>query len=176
MSSEPSTDDLHEMREPKIEKVVVHVGVGEGGRDLRNAEEIVEEITGQESVRTQAKQNQPDFGIRKGEPIGVMVTLRGDRAHEFLDEALEIVETVPKSSFDEYGNFSFGVEEHTDFEGMEYDPDTGIYGMDVTVAMSRQGKRVERRSKRSKSLPRKQRLNADDAAAYINENFEVSIE
>ncbi|MDY7083104.1 MAG: 50S ribosomal protein L5, partial [Halobacteria archaeon] len=129
--TETELDELNEMRRPQIEKVVVHMGVGEGGRDLRDAEEILEEVTGQESVRTQAKQNQPDFGIRVGDPIGCKVTLRGDEAEEFLSEALSIVGELSRSQFDEYGNFSFGIEEHTDFEAMEYDPNIGIFGMDV---------------------------------------------
>lgn len=169
-------DELHEMRQPEVEKVVVHMGVGEGGRRLRNAEDILEEVAGQQSVRTQARQSNPDFGIREGDPIGCKVTLRGDRAREFLEEALGIAGSVPRGSFDRYGDFSFGVEEHTDFEGLEYDPEIGIFGMDVTVSLVRKGKRVERRSKRAQSLPDKQRLNQEDAIAYVEEEFGVSVE
>lgn len=168
-------EDVHEMRQPYVEKVVVHMSVGEGGVELRNAEEIVEEITGQETVRTQAKQSLPEFGIRRGDPIGCKVTLRGDEAEEFLDQALDIAGEVPRSSFDDSGNFSFGIEEHTDFEEMEYDPEIGIYGMDVTVALARKGKRVERRSVMSRKLPEKQRLSPDDAAEYVEESFGVDV-
>jgi large subunit ribosomal protein L5 len=171
-----SLDEIHEMRQPVVEKVVVHMNVGEGGRELQNAEEIVEEITGQKTVRTQAKVSNPEFGVREGDPIGCMVTLRGDRAEELLQEALEIVGSVPRSSFDEYGNFSFGVEEHTDFEGMEYDPEIGIFGMDVTVALARKGKRVERRGVKPREVPDDHRLNDEDAVTYIQETFGVDIE
>lgn len=169
-------DEVHEMRQPVVEKVVVHMNVGEGGRELQNAEEIVEGVTGQTTVRTQAKVSNPEFGIREGDPIGCMVTLRGEDAHELLSEALEIAGGVPRSSFDEYGNFSFGIEEHTDFEGMEYDPEIGIFGMDVTVSMARKGKRVERRGKKPRDIPEEQRLDADDAAAFVENEFEVEIE
>lgn len=169
-------EDVHEMRRPVIEKVVVHMSIGEGGRELQNAEEMLEGITGQETVRTNAKQSNPEFGIRQGDPIGCMVTLRGDRAEEFLSEALEIAGGVPRSSFDEFGNFSFGIEEHTDFEGMEYDPEVGIFGMDVTAALARKGKRVERRGKMPRDIPEDQRLDADDAAAFVQKEFEVDIE
>ncbi len=168
-------EDVHEMRQPYVEKVVVHMSVGEGGVELRNAEEIVEEITGQETVRTQAKQSLPEFGIRRGDPIGCKTTLRGEDAEVFLDEALEITEEVPRSSFDDSGNFSFGVEEHTDFQEMEYDPEIGIYGMDVTVALARKGKRVERRSVMSRKLPESQRLTPEDAAAFVEEEFGVDV-
>jgi large subunit ribosomal protein L5 len=137
---------------------------------------MVEEITGQKTVRTNAKMSNPEFGIREGDPIGCMVTLRGDGAEEFLSEALEIAGSVPRSSFDEFGNFSFGVEEHTDFEGMEYDPEIGIFGMDVTVALARKGKRVERRGKKPRDISDEQRLDPDDAAAFVEKEFEVDIE
>ncbi len=169
-------EEIHEMRQPVVEKVVVHMNVGEGGIELQNAEEIVEEVTGQQTVRTNAKMSNPEFGIREGDPIGCMVTLRGDRAEEFLSEALSIVGTVPRSSFDEFGNFSFGIEEHTDFEDMEYDPNIGIFGMDVTVALARKGKRVERRGKMPRDIPEEQRLNAEDSAAFVKNEFEVEIE
>jgi len=171
-----SLDEIHEMRQPVVEKVVVHMNVGEGGRELQNAEEIIEDITGQQTVRTQAKQSNPEFGIRRGDPIGCMVTLRGDGAEELLSEALSIVGSVPGSSFDEYGNFSFGVEEHTDFEGQEYDPEIGIFGMDVTVALARKGKRVERRGVKPRDVPDDHRLDEEDAVTFVQEAFEVDIE
>jgi len=169
-------EEVHEMRQPVVEKVVVHMNIGEGGRELQNAEEIIEDITEQNSVRTQAKVNNPEFGIREGDPIGCMVTLRGDSAHEVLSEALGIAETVPRSSFDEYGNFSFGIEEHTDFEGQEYDPEIGIFGMDITVALARKGKRVERRGVKPREIPDDHRLSQEDAVAFVQENFEVETE
>jgi large subunit ribosomal protein L5 len=166
-------DELHEMRRPQVEKVVVHMNVGEGGRELQNAESIVEQITGQQPVRTEAVQSEPDFDIRRGDPIGCKVTLRGDDAEAFLEEALAIVGGVDRNQFDEYGNVSFGVQEHTDFEAMEYDPEIGIYGMDVTVTLARKGKRVERRGQMARDLPERQRLDAEDAYDYVTERFEV---
>jgi len=68
----------HEMREPSLEKVVVHMGVGQGGEPLADAEEIIEEVADQQSVRTTSKRTIAEFNIRKGDPIGVKVTLRAD--------------------------------------------------------------------------------------------------
>src|SRR6056297_2784235 len=104
--------DFHEMREPRVEKVVVHMGVGEGGRELANAEDILQDVTGQVGVRTQAKSTKPEFGIRQGDPIGTKVALRNDEAREFLETALPLAD-VSAGQFDDTGNFSFGVEEHT---------------------------------------------------------------
>ncbi len=173
--SEADVGEFHEMREPRVEKVVVHMGVGRGGRELGKAEDILEEVTQQESVRTQAKKTEPDFGIRQGDPIGAKVTLRGDEAAGFLETALPLAELSAKQ-FDDTGNFSFGVAEHTEFPSQEYDPNVGIYGMDVTVNLVRPGYRVAKRDKANRSIPSSHRLTPEDAIAYLEANFDVSVE
>jgi len=163
------------MREPSIEKVVVHMGVGQGGRDLGNAEEIVEEITGQQSVRTSAKRTVQEFDIREGDPIGAKVTLRDEDADEFLATALPLAD-ISASQFDNAGNVSFGVDEHTAFPSQEYDPQTGIYGLDVTVTLVRPGYRVAKRDQVSRSIPDKHRMTAEDAIAFLETEFDVEID
>jgi large subunit ribosomal protein L5 len=167
--------EFHEMREPRIEKAVVHMGVGQGGRELANAEDILAEVTGQTPVRTQAKKTEPEFNIREGDPIGAKVTLREEDAREFLETALPIV-TLSRSQFDETGNFSFGIDEHTDFPSQEYDPQVGIFGLDVTVNLVRPGYRVAKRDKVTRSIPSNHRLDPDDAIAYLESAFEVTID
>ena len=127
MSSESESGEFHEMREPDVEKVVVHMGVGRGGD-----------------------------------------------AETFLETSLPLAE-VSASQFDETGNFSFGVEEHTDFPGQEYDPEIGIYGLDVTVNLVRPGYRVTKRDKVSRSIPARHRLNVEDAVAFLESNFDVEV-
>jgi large subunit ribosomal protein L5 len=175
MSSETESGaDFHEMREPRIEKVVVHMGIGEGGVELGNAEEILGEITGQQPVRTVAKATEPEFDIREGDPIGTKVTLRDEDAVEFLERSLPLVD-LHERQFDDTGNFSFGVEEHTDFPSQEYDPTIGIYGLDVTVNMVRPGYRVSKRDKASRSIPASHRLNPADAVAFVEAEFDVEV-
>jgi large subunit ribosomal protein L5 len=169
-----SETEFHEMREPTVEKVVVHMGVGQGGRDLQNAEEILTEITGQQPVRTLAQESNRDFDIREGDPIGAKVTLRDEAAIEFLATALELVE-LSYDQFDRYGNVSFGVEEHTDFPSQEYDPNVGIYGLDVTVNLVRPGYRVAKRDRRTRRVPSNHRLDREDATAFLEREFEVEI-
>jgi large subunit ribosomal protein L5 len=164
----------HEMREPQIEKVVVHMGVGQGGRDLQNAEEILGEITGQQPVRTTATETNPEFGIREGDPIGAKVTLRDDEATSFLETALPLTELSP-SQFDDTGNVSFGVEEHTEFPSQEYDPNVGIYGLDVTVNIVRPGYRVAKRDQVTRSLPATHRLTAEEAVAFLEETYDAEV-
>jgi large subunit ribosomal protein L5 len=172
--SESESSEFHEMREPRIEKVVVHMGVGEGGRELADAEDILEDTTGQRSVRTSARRTVQEFNIREGDPIGAKVTLRGDDAEEFLRTALPLVD-LSASQFDETGNVSFGIEEHTAFPSQEYDPNIGIYGLDVTVNLVRPGYRVAKRDKMSRSIPSGHRLNAADAVAFVEETFDVEV-
>ena len=166
--------DLTEMREPDIEKVVVHMGVGTGGRELANAEDILQSLTGQEPVQTLATRTEPEFGIRQGDPIGAKVTLRGERAESFLDDALPLAE-LRHSQFDETGNVSFGIAEHTDFPGQEYDPTIGIYGLDVTINMVRPGYRVSKRRVATRSIPASHRLTPDDAITYLEAAFDVEV-
>jgi len=164
------------MREIHIDKVVVHMGVGESGEKLVKAENIMKTITKQTPIRTIAKMTQPAFSIRKGAPIGCKVTLRGQPAEDFLKTALNIVnKTVFESQFDKSGNFSFGIEEHTDFPGMSYDPQIGIFGMDVNVVLERNGIRITRRRMQQKKLPEKQRVKKEDAIAFLKKEYAAEV-
>ena len=174
MSSESESAEFHEMRQPAVEKVVVHMGIGRGGEPLAHAEDIIAEITGQTPVRTVAEETVQDFNVRAGDPIGTKVTLRGDEAESFLDTALAFTD-VSRSQFDETGNFSFGVAEHTNFPSQEYDPDIGIYGLDVTVNLVRPGYRVTKRDKESRSIPSRHRLTVEDAIAFLEANYELEV-
>ena len=174
MSSETEDAEFHEMRRPRVEKVVVHMGVGVGGQELADGEDILADVTGQQPVRTQAQQAIGEFEIREGDPIGAKVTLRDDSAREFLETALDLAE-LDRSQFDDTGNFSFGVEEHTDFPDQEYDPTIGIYGLDVTVNLVRPGYRVAKRDKASRSIPSSHRLDVDDAVAFVDREFDAEV-
>ena len=168
---------MNPMREIIIDKVVVHMGVGEAGDKLVKAENIIREITGQHPVRSIAKRTQPAFGIRKGQPIGCKVALRGEAAAGFVETSLNIVERhLSAGQFDANGNFSFGIEEHTDFPGQSYDPMIGIYGMDINVVLERRGIRIARRSTQQKKLPAKQRIGRDEAINFVREQFNVEVE
>lgn len=164
------------MRTPKVEKITVHMSVGESGKKLSNAEMIMQKITGQKPVRNLAKKTLPAFGIKKDEAIGCKVTLRGEKAEKFLNTALAIKEKhISPKSFDSTGNFAFGIEEHTDFPGLEYDPEIGIYGMDVIVTLERPGYRIKRRKSQQMSVPLDHKLTKDDAIAYMTSKYGVEV-
>lgn len=164
------------MRDIYIDKVVVHMGVGEAGDKLVKGENIMKTISKQTPIRTIAKMTQPAFSIRKGQPIGCKVTLRGKTARDFFETSLKIVNnTLFESQLDKSGNFSFGIEEHTDFPGMSYDPQIGIYGMDINVVLERRGIRITRRRMEQKKLPAKQRVSKQDAIAFLKEKYQVEV-
>ncbi len=164
------------MRQIRIEKVTVNIGVGEGGERLRKAEKVLEMLTGQKPVQTIAKVTNRDFGIRKGLPIGCKVTLRKQKAIEFLKKALWVRDfKLPAWSFDEEGNFSFGIAEHTDFEGIKYDPEIGIFGMDVCVTLERKGYRIKRRKIAKTKVPKKHRITREEAMEFVKKEFNVEV-
>jgi large subunit ribosomal protein L5 len=98
------------MLKPRIDKVVVNLNVGKSGEPLEKANSVLKEITGQTPKKRKAKKTIRDFGIREGESIAVVVTLRKQKAIDFLKKVLPVVENkVSKRAFDERGNFAFGL-------------------------------------------------------------------
>lgn len=162
------------MRLPVIEKIVVNIGVGEAGDKLTKAEKVIEMITKHKPVRTKAKITNKDLGVRFGMPIGCKVTIRGKAAQEFLKTALWTRDNkLFTYSFDRDANFSFGIAEYTDFPGMKYDPNIGIFGMDICVTMTRKGWRVRNRRKARRKIPTKNKLTEDEVRDYLVKNFSV---
>ncbi|MEM3589180.1 MAG: 50S ribosomal protein L5 [Nitrososphaerota archaeon] len=160
----------------RISKVIINSSLGAAAARLEKASKILEELTGQKPSLRRAKKTIRGFGIHKGEPIAVMVTLRGEKAIEFLKNALAAVgNKLKESSFDEYGNFAFGIKEHLDIPGTKYNPEVGIIGMDVIVNVDRPGRRVElRRIKRSK-IGRNHRITKEESIEFIQKEFNVEI-
>ena len=164
------------MLKPRIEKVVINCCVGKSGEPLEKAMKILQELTGQKPSIRRAKKTIKDFGIRRKEPIACVVTLRGERAKEFLSRAFQAVDNkISKSSFDEMGNFSFGIKEHIDIPGVKYDPELGIIGMDVSVVLERPGFRVKRRRRARSKVGTEHLLSPDEAISFIREEFNVEI-
>lgn len=164
------------MRDLHVEKVVVNIGVGEAGERLVKAEKVLEMVTGQKPVETVSKTVNRDLGIRVGMPLGCKVTLRGEAADDFVRKALPIREMrVPEYSFDKEGNMSFGISDYTDFEGMKYDPEIGIFGMDISVVLRRPGDRVTKRALLRRRVPKSHRVTREEAIAFMKEKYEVEV-
>jgi large subunit ribosomal protein L5 len=130
------------MAVPKLQKIVINVGVGEAINDAKQLDTVVENvatITGQSPVKTKAKKSISNFKLREGMPIGCKVTLRGKIMYEFLDRLINLAlprtrdfQGVPNKSFDGRGNYTMGIKEHTIFPEIDIDKAKQIHGMDVT--------------------------------------------
>ena len=136
--------NAHEI--PKLEKIVVNVGLGEAVKQPKLLDSVVNElglITGQRAVRTRAKKSISNFGLREGQEIGASVTLRGARMWEFLDRLLNVA--MPRirdfrglntRSFDGRGNYSIGLKEQVIFPEINYDQVEQVHGLDITFVTS----------------------------------------
>ena len=131
------------MRVPRLEKIVVNMGVGEAVQDQKRIDAAVQDvtrITGQKPVVTRAKKSIATFKLREGMPIGVKVTLRKERMYEFLDRLITVAlprvrdfRGVPANSFDGRGNYSLGLKEQIVFPEIDYDKVDQVRGMDVVI-------------------------------------------
>lgn len=166
----------HPMRKPRIEKVVVNLNVGKSGEPLEKANRVLKEITGQNPVKKKAKKTIRDFGIREGESIAVVVTLRKQLALDFLKKVLPVVDNkVSKRAFDDRGNFAFGLKEHIDIPGVKYDPEIGIFGMDVCVTVNRPGQRIKIRKRASTPVGPKHLLTPEESIVFVKQTLGVEI-
>ncbi|MBN1389560.1 MAG: 50S ribosomal protein L5 [Candidatus Thermoplasmatota archaeon] len=164
------------MRDIKIEKIVVNIGVGDAGEKLSRAQKVIQLITNHKPTQTLSTHTNKDLGIRKGMPIGCKVTLRNDDAPVFLRKAFGVRENrIMDYSFDAEGNFSFGISDYTDFEGMRYDPDIGIFGCDICVVLKRAGKRVRLRKKARSHIPHSHRVDRKEAMEWVSKTFDVEV-
>lgn len=167
---------VNPMMKPRIVKVVVNSSIGKSGEPLDKAMKIIEDITGQKPCARGAKKTLREFGIRKKEPIACIVTLRGEKAREFLTKSLRALDNqIPQRSFDKNGNFSFGVKEHIDIPGTKYSPDLGIIGMDVSVTLERPGFRVKHKHRASTKVGSQHLLTTDEAVSFLKEQYGVTI-
>ena len=131
------------MEVPKVEKIVINMGVGDATSNAKNLEKAVEELTlisGQKPVVTTAKKSIAGFRLREGMPIGAKVTLRGERMYEFLDKLIAVslprvrdFQGVSKTAFDGRGNYTLGIKEQLIFPEIDYDKVSKVRGMDIVI-------------------------------------------
>lgn len=160
----------------KVEKAVINMGVGEGGEKLIKAEKVLNLLTNRKPIRTISRTTNKDLGLRDGMPIGCKVTLRGQEAEDFIKRAFWTKNNkIADYSFDREGNFSFGINDYTDFEGMKYDPKIGIFGLDICVTLTRLGKRVKLRKRQPKKIPQKQRISQEEGKMFVTNRFKVEV-
>ncbi|HEX2615828.1 MAG TPA: 50S ribosomal protein L5 [Nitrososphaera sp.] len=167
----------YDMKKIFVDKVVVNIGVGKSGDPIEKAKKALLELTGQQPAVRGAKKTVRDFGIHKGEPIGAIVTMRRDMAVDFLKRVIAAKKnTLKASSFDNYGNISVGIHEHIDIPGTKYNPDIGIFGMDVNVVLIRPGFRIARKSRKSARIGKRHRISKEEAMEFFRQEFGAGVE
>jgi len=136
--------NIHQV--PRVQKVVVNVGIGDAGRNQKLLDSVVSEltiITGQKPMVTRARKSIAGFSLREGMPVGVTVTLRRAKMYDFLDRLVSAAiprirdfRGIPSRSFDGRGNYTLGVQEQIIFPEIEYDSVVQVHGMDITIVTS----------------------------------------
>jgi large subunit ribosomal protein L5 len=165
---------MNPMQNIRIEKITLNIGCGDSGEKLEKAKKLLEVLTTKKVVITNTHKR-TTFGMAKGRPIGCKVTLRGKDAEEFFKKALDAVDfKLSKNVFDKQGSFSFGIKEHISLPGVRYDPDIGIFGMDVSVSLEKPGFRIKRK-KIPKRIGKSHLIKPEEAMDWIAKNYKVEI-
>lgn len=167
---------MPDMRRIYLDKVVLNMGLGKSGPVIETAKKCLEQISGHKPNAREARSTLRDWGVRKGEPIGVSVTVRGSDAGALLKRLMDAKgNSISGRAFDGFGNFSFGIREHIDIPGVKYDPQIGIMGLDVAVALARPGYCIRKRSRHKASVGRGHVITADEARQYVSSEFGVAV-
>ncbi|MFA5405999.1 MAG: 50S ribosomal protein L5 [Candidatus Nanoarchaeia archaeon] len=165
---------MSSINEIKIEKLCINIGVGEAGDKLNKAKKLLERLTGKKAVITIGKKKIPTLGVRPGLPIGVKITLRKN-VDELLKRLIESKEMIiNKSSFTSSG-VSFGVDEYLHIPGVDYDPEIGIMGLDVTVVLEKPGYRIKKRSFKTSKVGVNQLITVEDSIKFMTEKYGVIV-
>ena len=165
------------MKKISLDKIVLNMGVGKSGDAIEIAKKALDQISGKKSCSRGAKETQRDWGIRKGEPIGVSVTIRGEDAKALLKRLFDAKGDIVKGkSFDNFGNYSFGINEHIDIPGVKYEPQIGILGLGISIALSRPGYGIRKRSKHKASVGKSHIITSQEAKDYLVKEYGVTVE
>jgi len=164
------------MKKISLAKVVLNMGVGKSGDPIEIGKIALEQITGKKPNERNAKKAQRDWGVRKGEPIGIAVTVRDNDATELLKRLLIVKDNqIKEKAFDNEGNLSFGIKEHIDIPEIKYDPKIGILGLEVSISLSRPGFNIKLRSGHKTKVGKNHRITKNDAIKFLTEEFGVKV-
>src|SRR3989344_5057453 len=171
-----ANNKLNPMKEIKVSKITLNIGAGKNEDLLKKGLKLLQKLSPQTPVKTTAKKRIPAWGLRQGLVIGCKVTIRKD-AEELLRRLLVAKEKIlsPKN-FDMEGNFAFGIPEYIEIEGLEYDPELKIIGLEVAVTLERRGFRIKHRKIKAKEVGKAHRLNKEESIAFMQKKLGVTIQ
>jgi large subunit ribosomal protein L5 len=162
----PPQLDTHPLKKIRIAKLTLNVGVGKNEAQLKKALVLLKKLSPVKPIPTITNKRIPGWGLRPGLQIGCKVTIRKD-AEQLLKRLLVAKDnTLLEKNFDTNGNFSFGVPEYIDIEGLEYDPDLKIMGLEVAVTLERPGFRLKRRRIKQGRVGKSHLIQKENAIAF----------
>ena len=168
---------MNTMQKPRIEKLTLNIGAGKEQSRLDKAVKVLKSLTGIDPVKTITQKRVPTWGLRPGLPIGCMLTLRKQPASVMLKRLLKAKDfTLKQNNFDPNGSISFGIPEHIDVEGAQYDPSIGVLGLQACITLEKPGYRVKRRSLHRAPIGKKHKLTKEEAINFMKESFGVKLE
>ncbi len=165
---------MNPMEQVRIEKVTLNIGAGKEQSVLDKGISVIKSLTGLEPQKRIATKRIPAWGVRPGLPVGCRLTLRGDAAEKILKRALKAKDfTLAKNHFDNAGSIAFGIPEHIDIEGAQYDPKIGVMGLQICVTLEKPGFHVKRRRVRPASIGKKHKITQQESMTFMKEHFGV---
>jgi len=157
------------MKNIRIAKITLNIGSGKNEDMLKKGLKLLAKLSTVKPVKTISNKRIPTWGLRPGLEIGCKVTIR-DGTKELLKRLLVAKENILSlKNFDNSGNFSFGIPEYIDIEGLEYDPDLKVMGLEAAVTLERPGYRVKKRKIKSSSVGKTHQVSKEDAIAFVKE-------
>ena len=156
------------MRKIRIEKVTVNIGCGGDREKIERAKKLLKMLTNQKPVITLSKKRST-FGIARGKPVGVKVTLRKKKAENFFNRILEATDRKISKNQITDGIINIGIKEYIELPDIKYQHDIGMLGMDVSINLERPGYHVARRSVRKAKIGKKHKINIEDVINWLKE-------
>lgn len=161
------------MEEIRIEKVNLSIGVGQAGDPLDRATKLIENISGKKAIQTTTKKRIPTWNVRPGLAVGCLVTLRKNNEKLLKNLFVSVKNTLKKSQFSGR-TVTFGIPEYIDIPEVQYDPEIGIIGLQVTITLERPGYRILRRAIKPGKI--KKPITTDETIKFIKNKFGIQIE
>ena len=169
------TETKQLMKNVRIAKITLNIGVSKSEEMMKKGLKLLQKITPISPVKTTTQKRIPGWGLRPGLNIGCKVTVRKD-TQVLLKRLFVAKENIlSNSNFDDQGNFSFGIPEYIDIDGLEYDPELKILGLEVAVTLERPGFRVKNRKLKSTKVGKSHLITKDEAVAFV-QNMGVEVQ
>ncbi len=159
----------HPMKRISIDKIVLNIGCAGDMDKIEKAKKLLKILTGKKPVITKSRKRST-FGIAKGKPVGVKVTLRKKDAEEFFKRVMEAIShKIKASQIDDEGNIGIGIKEYIELPGVKYMHEIGMIGMDVVIKLKRPGFRIRYRRVQKRKIPKSHRISREDVIEWFKQ-------